>query len=1553
LGQITGFRVLNLRVRDKLAYPDLTIDLGNHGHVVIGLENGGGKSTLLGFLIHTFLPRADRFLPRLAHRRQHKQGEEKRIEHYVPGGDPTHVIVELQQPAGSSRRNPQPARVVVGACLHKKAGADPVAPAGEFFWSARCTTDELTLAHLGLRAQDGRLLDHEEWRTRLTELRKTHPAAEIVVHDHQDAWDRHLRDTLKVDVEFIKTWLLSMNQDEGAADHVFTYSSSREFLNSLIGAVADPQYVDGLKSSLTTAGADADKMRTDRRREALLRNLVAHTGPLAELTEQLTDADRERRTLTDALVVARKNLQSCETATQSAVEEAERHHKEATATAKNAHLSFEDAISDELAAQLQVQQLQLATLNRELEKLRLDEASYTRKIHEATAAQLLVNERTVRSRIEDIQTELQRKEADAEPSRLAASSALQAWNQRIEEEIDAGNNEHAQWTQRQEDADDAERRAHQRLLKAAETLARLDSEIKTNGKRLNDLAKMETEAASRGDLPEDTPATEAHTQAEQRIAALRSALADAKDRHTQHQRELDAVFGQSVTLQSEIAEAERAHAQRRQHHDHVTATTHLLEADLADSALVDLDPIRLDDHAELVLEVLHQASERATNQQLEAAVLAASARRAAQAITHTHLLPPRADITRVCEHAGALGVRPGWSYLANFDDDIAEQFATHHAALADGLVVNVPQDFENVVDLIREHRAELEGPVTVGLAEVFEREPVLEADSTELAVILPDKGFWSHDAAERQHEDRNRAHEQQQHTVEAATELVQRALQLRAKVREWNSEIGSGACDVAARELDDAKTRLTELTRRSEELDQRHNQHRQDRDAASEEITRLENELQADESRYERLTRLVDELGERSAIEQQRRGLESERDFAQADKDEASKEQTQARRDHQDAVNAAGNAKSKLAVLRQRRSAMDSQYGAIANPTDPIDANDAAADQQVLEQRLHGAYERWRGLVSDDQLRAELKITQEHVAKLNEELEKHEKVTLEAARTLLKSDPSRSADDFARQAEDAQHSKDGVIGEIGRVEQKKENAEKETRVAERAYRKRQPHQFSPDYQTEDLEHAQHIAETMLAARETAEHNKQQAQEEERRAEQTARNSREWLDLAKGACTQTDSHVSKLAAGGPLVKNIDVKARQSHLPDDAALNDAPSELGQLLARLVDRTGPTRTAQDLLGTAMSELAAEIETIRANLEDRGNATADRLDQVEAVLKSADDEIAKGDRLIQTLRQLPRSELAEHAATHHQAASQRHDAVGHYVAKFDQRVAAVARTTQASIRALLRAVSDTVKNSQLPETPAMGRWSGLYLLKLSGLDALNQEQQYHAILTTLQDWFAPDRSERPPFDADKTVWALVEACVPRFTARVLIPSDPLDSEHKQVETLARETSGGEGVTFALILASLLAARRASAHGHRRTSLLLDNPFSKVTKPSFLRLVRDVAHSLGVQITALTGIRDQAALTVFPALIQLRVSRRDTSNVVAPYAVDDSRLLPLLREGTLYVSAVEHQAATEAAIGSNTVWPAVSKAEVSWPEQIALDIDSTDPTAINPEDAA
>jgi hypothetical protein len=68
-------------------------------------------------------------------------------------------------------------------------------------------------------------------------------------------------------------------------------------------------------------------------------------------------------------------------------------------------------------------------------------------------------------------------------------------------------------------------------------------------------------------------------------------------------------------------------------------------------------------------------------------------------------------------------------------------------------------------------------------------------------------------------------------------------------------------------------------------------------------------------------------------------------------------------------------------------------------------------------------------------------------------------------------------------------------------------------------------------------------------------------------------------------------------------------------------------------------------------------------------------------------------------------------------------------------------------------------------------------------------------------------------------------------------------------------------------------------------------------------------------------------ALTVFPRLTQLRVSRRENANFVVPYEIDDDLLQPLLRNGTLYVSPAEWAAAQRE---DPAAWPLMSAVTVA-----------------------
>jgi hypothetical protein len=1541
VGPITGFRIINLRVHDggldKVAYPDLTIDIGTGDHVVIGLENGGGKGTLLGFLLHVFLPDARLFLPRLAQRRQRRQGEEKRIEHYVPGGRlPTHVVVELELPARDLRRPGQPRRVLAGACLYKPNGGGPSDPSKEFFWSARCVTSELTLASLGLRSETGRLLDHREWRAWLDGMRTARPDAEIIIHDGDANWGNHLRNTLKVDVEFVKSWLLAMNEDEGAADHVFTYGSSRAFIDTLVRAVAPPELVADINENLTAMAADADNMKIDRRREALLRRLVEHTEPLAGYMDQLIAHDRSRRSLVDALLITQAQLGRKRSSTAAELEQARQREREAGSVAAEANAAEAKAYALELLARLQVARLKRDRASDQVHRHRTALEDSRSKAKSCAAAAVLCEERTLRARIGDIRQMLSAKAENAEPERRAASSAAQAWLTRVKTDMDEVGGQHAAAQQQAQDAQEAEDEHDQQLLAAEGAIAEINAAIGSADGELTKIDDLAEEARQHGDLSPGQSVREALDETEKSVSALDDQAEQALGTRRSRQEDLDRLNGKLSEFEAWAAgiESERQSAQAAL--DQVKEATGSLADALTQSGLLDLDTIRLDDHAEVISDTLAAVAGSAGTRQLDVGVKAAAAQRAVRSLETSGLLPPRADIATACERASRLGARPGWTYLAELPAETARRFAQALPELADGIIVNVPDDFHNVVGLVREHRAELHGPVTIGLPSAFE---TTAADDS-VTVILPDEAFWSRDAGRQKMAGRQDEHARHQRTLEEETARYESALRLLEGVRRWQADIGPGAqtaaeerlttAQVAARGIPEARN---SLTRQQEELTG-------ERNSAEEAERTFRQQAASARARVERLNMLERQTAPREELQQRIASLRVDIDARKAEREKAREGKGNARTRRDTASTTAARLATTLAELNPVRADAESFTVLVAHADDAVSPEDSQADRALLAERTRSLVDRWRGLATDQVLQGELDQVQRQLRDAGEKLAaNHGQSAVASARALVTADPSRTAADFQRAATEATDTSIQLSRDVGRLEETESECSREVQSMEDdVQRLQRVSQLPGEYTADDLPEAEEIGRRLFSLLKDAQEERQRANKAHDGAKSLIQSLSSWIDVFVMTSDRLDGAASRLTVPGRLTDRIDIHDRSFELGGVPLPQDAPEALGSLLALLGQTDVPVDTAKERVIRCTDEISGTTDHLQTLLDDVSRRAQAELETAGVILHGASEEVVAGDKLIQLLRDLRPSDLAAEADRYHRDASSRLAAVAHHVARFDDRLQRLAQTTFASIQHLLRSVKQTVAASQLPSTPAMSRWGGMPLLKISGLDWLSRQQREAAILTTLQRWFDPDgTTTRPRFDANNAVSALVEAVTPRAVATVLVPSDPLDAEHKPVESLA-VTSGGEGVTVALILASLLAARRARSLGHRRTTLLLDNPFAKVNKPMFLRLARDVARSLGVQIVPLTGIRDLGALTVFPSLIQLRVSRRETANAVVPADYDDDRVQQLLRNGTLYVSAAELQAADAEANGDQAAWPVMSRAEVHWQQPLDLD---------------
>ncbi|WP_431895971.1 hypothetical protein [Micromonospora haikouensis] len=1556
MGPITGFRIINLRVRDKVAYPDLVVDLGSGRHVIIGLENGGGKSTLLGFLIHVLLPDKAQFLPRLSLRRQGKKGDEKRVQQYVPGGNPTHVILEVEVPANDPFRGHR--RVLLGVCLSKPAGAGPDEDVKELLWSAQSVHADLTLAGLAVRGDDGRLRDAKQWAAWLKEQKLAHPDAEITMETDQGEWGKHLRETLRIDVDFVRTWLLAMNQDEGAADHVFTYASSRSFLNSIVGAVADPKLKEELATNLVRMGRDADAFSLDRRRQLFFTDVVGHTEQLSQLMGVLDGQDERRLTLLDSLLAAYTRVEDEQRVGAISLQNATQRRAAVAADRRNVERDHRGALGRKQQAELQRDRVAYQEADALLQTERGQYTETQERVEATRVAGLAAQRRAYDTSIDGIQRMLRERAGESEPMRQKAAAAVRAWQVRIAADITQEQAAFAEAQAAYAQAEQAAKKANKAINAATAAVSDATAREANAMDQLKGIRQQRDRAVGRGDLHDGE--SEAH--ALERVGHEAEGIRAGCDDLSSNLAEANNVFTEADraarTLSSQLMDAKSTLTATTKTQRQLQDATDKLARDVESSGLVDLEPVVLDDHADTVVSVLRAVAERANQDYLRAAERAAAARRAVESLDTRGLLPARADIAELCENLSRLGLgaRPGWDYLATLDETVAPRGAAAHPGLADGVVVTVPDDLTPVVAYLREHRDVLTGPVMVGAPDTFHDD--LDDDRDEelpesaIEVVLPHEAFWSSRAGAEQLDQRRDDDADHERATIQHRRVYDQAVQLGREVVRWKSQIGPDRLREAAQAVVAARGIADDLQGQLDEAETYRLGVGKRRDEVAAKLERAKEQRRARESHLDRLTSLANAVaGEPS--------LSAELDQSRTDLAEARRLKDNATKDLAAATDAQRarfeevlDRQQVVGQLRHELAEAESAAVGVVQPDD-VPTGEAAGDRAALAQQARDAIDRWKGTLTDDQLTAQLNLVKTQRRTLEQRLQSEPEQIRAAAELLVEQHLARTPADFDTEVERIRKELNLRGIAVGKrestLEQRKTQYDK---TAAKYSNITFQDQLSGEHRSDDPVTAEAIFAALTEAEAEARNAVNAIAEIEDQITETVAAVEARQQVLANAASTIDGKVSLLAAGQQLTETIDLEDRRFTLKAEIVLATAPSAVTALIGA-VRADGPIEELRTRTQASVEGVAAAVDSIVKAVREAHTRADDRLGRLVYCLDTVADDVVVGERVAQVLRRARGADLARLAVRHHEDLVNRRDSIAHHVATFEQRVEALANIAHSSIERLRRAVQMTVRDSVLPDTPAMGRWAGLPLLKLSGLDALTVEQRRAAILATLTRWFDPElHGRRRTFDTDETMFELLEAITPRFSAKILIPSDPLVPEHKSVDQVAMETSGGEGVTVALILASLLAARRATAHGYRRTTLLLDNAFAKLTKPAFLRLARDVATSLNVSLVVLTGIKDNGALTVFPTVVQLRVSRRSTANFVVPAGVDDGRLQNLLRDGALYASAVEWHTADNDT-GKADTWPVMSSATVAFDEQLALDMSAPAETDAAPDDDA
>jgi hypothetical protein len=169
---------------------------------------------------------------------------------------------------------------------------------------------------------------------------------------------------------------------------------------------------------------------------------------------------------------------------------------------------------------------------------------------------------------------------------------------------------------------------------------------------------------------------------------------------------------------------------------------------------------------------------------------------------------------------------------------------------------------------------------------------------------------------------------------------------------------------------------------------------------------------------------------------------------------------------------------------------------------------------------------------------------------------------------------------------------------------------------------------------------------------------------------------------------------------------------------------------------------------------------------------------------------------------------------------------------------------------------------------------FSGKLFMRVSTSEPEDPNEQRSRIAALVDDIAAQNEEISGVQLVQRAVWKLAGP----IKIRVMDPDPKSTREWLEIPEIGK-LSDGEKLTTTILLFCTLAQLRARYHGRAGESsgvLILDNPYGKANRVSFLELQREVARAMGFQLIYVTATKDIGALRALPNLIRLKNSRID-----------------------------------------------------------------------------
>ncbi|WP_321912304.1 coiled-coil domain-containing protein [Burkholderia cepacia] len=302
-------------------YEAVTFDLTDPGtalptDTIINLENGGGKTTLLGLVFSCFETSQDRFL-------KHIQSKHNSFSQYFThDGTPGFIVVEWLMPPRTA--GGQPYKLVVGQAVSVRTTTQT--DVDRMFFSFEERSD--------LRLQDipapklggtpaGSMNEFSRW---IHEQQRKHTGNVFIAHNRQAEWQRHLKDERLIDLDMLRMQVNFSAQEGGFDTGFLDFKTESEFLRKFLFLTSDAAKADEARRSVVSVcERHRRKPQLQRRCNELMKFRISLTA--------FTDAARR---YLDALSVQRTMLIRGAQLVQALQVRVAEHRK-----AQTAELSFE------------------------------------------------------------------------------------------------------------------------------------------------------------------------------------------------------------------------------------------------------------------------------------------------------------------------------------------------------------------------------------------------------------------------------------------------------------------------------------------------------------------------------------------------------------------------------------------------------------------------------------------------------------------------------------------------------------------------------------------------------------------------------------------------------------------------------------------------------------------------------------------------------------------------------------------------------------------------------------------------------------------------------------------------------------------------------------------------------------------------------------------------------------------------------------------------------------------------------------------------------------